>query len=52
MRLIAFDEKNQEIGDMIVYSIGGGAIRVEGETSNEGKDVYPASFSERYFRIL
>lgn len=29
MRLIAFDEKNQEIGDMIVYSIGGGAIRVE-----------------------
>ena len=44
MRLIAFDEKNQEIGDMIVYSIGGGAIRVEGETSNEGKDVYPHHF--------
>lgn len=44
MCLFAYDEQNQTIGEMTIYSIGGGAIRVEGEASPEGKDVYPLHF--------
>ena len=41
MKLIAFDKDNKRLGEAIVYSIGGGAIRFEGKKSTEGKDVYP-----------
>lgn len=41
MKLIAFDENDQPMGDWIVYSIGGGAIRIEGEQNEEEKEVYP-----------
>ncbi len=41
MTLFAFNEHHNILGEMTVYSIGGGAIRVEGEESTEGKDVYP-----------
>ena len=44
MTLHAFDKDHNEIGEMTVYSIGGGAIRVEGEKSSEGKEVYPHRF--------
>ncbi|MBQ9114297.1 MAG: L-serine ammonia-lyase [Clostridia bacterium] len=39
MDLIA-KKQNTEIGRMRVYSVGGGAIRVEGRADTEGKDVY------------
>lgn len=29
------------IGSLTFYSVGGGAIRIEGEPSGEGKDIYP-----------
>lgn len=41
MRLIAFDSNHDDIGEWIVYSLGGGAIQIEGEESKEGKDIYP-----------
>lgn len=41
MTLFAYDCAHNLLGKMTVYSIGGGAIRVEGEESPEGKDVYP-----------
>lgn len=44
MKLIAFDKDDQRMGDWVVYSIGGGAIRIEGEQSKEGKEVYPHNF--------
>ena len=30
-----------KVAEMRVYSVGGGAINIEGRTSEEGKDVYP-----------
>ena len=41
MKLIALDAQDQNLGEWIVYSIGGGAIRIEGQEKTEGKDVYP-----------
>lgn len=41
MKFIAYDDQNQVLGDLIVYSVGGGAIRLEDEKRGEGKDVYP-----------
>lgn len=41
MRFIAFDANQEDIGEWIVYSLGGGAIQIEGEASKEGKDIYP-----------
>ena len=41
MKLLAFDEQNKQMGEWIVYSVGGGAIEIEGKSSGEGKDVYP-----------
>ena len=32
---------NECIGSLTFYSVGGGAIRIEGEPSGEGKNVYP-----------
>lgn len=44
MKLTAFDAEDKILGEWIVYSIGGGAIQIEGEESKEGKDVYPHHF--------
>lgn len=41
MILHAFDIENKELGSWTVYSVGGGAIEIEGEVSSEGADVYP-----------
>lgn len=41
MKLIAYNDQHQVLGEMVVYSIGGGAIEIEGEKSTEGKHVYP-----------
>ena len=41
MKLLAFSKENELLGEMVVYSVGGGAIRIEGEESGEGKDIYP-----------
>lgn len=41
MRLMAMDEQHKLLGEWTVYSIGGGAIQIEGEESKEGADVYP-----------
>lgn len=41
MKLTAFDSQNETLGEWTVYSIGGGAIRIEGKANSEGKDVYP-----------
>ncbi len=41
MMLSAFSENNEKIGEWTVYSVGGGAIQIEGEKSKEGADVYP-----------
>lgn len=43
----AFKDNNKEIGQSRIFSIGGGSIRVEGETSDEDKEIYPQkNFSE------
>lgn len=42
MDLIAY-MGTSKLAEMRVYSVGGGAIRIEGETSEEGKTVYPLS---------
>ena len=42
MDLIAY-MGGAKVSEMRVYSVGGGAIRVEGEVSEEGKDIYPLS---------
>ena len=42
MDLIAY-MGGTKLSEMRVYSVGGGAIRIEGEASDEGKDVYPLS---------
>lgn len=41
MKFFAYDENANAIGDLIVYSIGGGAIRLEHESKCEGNDIYP-----------
>lgn len=41
MKLVAYNEQEQVMGEWIVYSVGGGAIQIEGEKSKEGKNVYP-----------
>lgn len=41
MKLLAFSKENELLGEMVVYSVGGGAICIEGEESGEGKDIYP-----------
>ncbi|MEF9967606.1 MAG: L-serine ammonia-lyase, iron-sulfur-dependent, subunit alpha [Longicatena sp.] len=41
MELLAFDEQDKELANWTVYSLGGGAIEIEGQTTKEGKDVYP-----------
>lgn len=43
LMLEAFN-KGECIGSLTFYSVGGGAIRIEGEPSGEGKDVYPHHF--------
>ncbi len=40
MDLIAYKDKC-ELARMRIYSVGGGAIRIEGRENSEGKDVYP-----------
>ena len=42
MDLIAYMDATK-LSEMRVYSVGGGAIRVDGEESKEGKDIYPLS---------
>ncbi len=43
----AFKDNNKEIGQSRIFSIGGGSIRVEGEKSDEDKEIYPQkNFSE------
>ena len=42
MDLIAYMGASK-VGEMRVYSIGGGAIRIEGEESEEGEEVYSLS---------
>ena len=42
MDLIAY-MGTSKLSEMRVYSVGGGAIRIEGEASEEGKTVYPLS---------
>ena len=44
MMLSAFSEDNKKIGEWTVYSVGGGAIQIEGEKSKESADVYPHRF--------
>lgn len=41
MVLHALDEEKNELGSWKVYSVGGGAIEIEGQPSKEGKSVYP-----------
>lgn len=41
MKLIARNENQEETDSLIVYSVGGGAIRLEHEKKEEGKDIYP-----------
>lgn len=46
MDLFAF-QGNKEIGRMRIYSVGGGSIRIEGRSFDEGADVYTLqNFSE------
>ncbi|MCI9292895.1 MAG: L-serine ammonia-lyase [Erysipelotrichaceae bacterium] len=41
MKLTAFDKENQVLDTWTIYSIGGGAIEIEGKVLKEGKEVYP-----------
>lgn len=41
MQLAALDAQGNVLHAMTVYSIGGGAIRIEGEDNTEGNDIYP-----------
>ena len=36
-----FNKEDELLGEMTVYSVGGGAILIEGEECGEGQDVYP-----------
>lgn len=46
MQLSAYDEKGNCIDTWTIYSIGGGAIEIEGRDLGEGKDVYPHNSME------
>ena len=41
MTLRAFDREGKEIASMTVYSVGGGAIHIEGDANEESREVYP-----------
>ncbi len=41
MILYAYDGTNTELGQWTIYSVGGGAIVIEGQESDEGKEIYP-----------
>lgn len=41
MKLIAFDQQQQRMGEWTIYSVGGGAIEIEGIENKEGTEVYP-----------
>ncbi len=41
MILHAYDGTNKELGQWTIYSVGGGAIVIEGQESDEGKEIYP-----------
>lgn len=45
----AFDAQKNEIGSWTVYSVGGGAIEIEGMESSEGEDVYPHNTLKEIF---
>ncbi len=47
MDFFAYDEEENELGTMRVMSIGGGDIRIEGESHDEDAEIYPEnSFAE------
>lgn len=46
MTLSAFDEADTCIDTWTIYSVGGGAIEIEGMDLGEGKDVYPHNSME------
>ena len=47
MDLFAFDSNGNQTAFWRVYSVGGGAIKIEGEAFAESKDIYPhTSFTE------
>lgn len=46
MCLFAYDENNQCLDRWTIYSVGGGAIEIEGKDLGEGKEVYPHSSME------
>lgn len=50
MCLYAYDEKMNCLGSWTVYSIGGGAIEIEGMDLGEGNDVYPHHSMEEIHR--
>lgn len=41
MILYAYDGADTELGQWTVYSVGGGAIVIEGQESDEGREIYP-----------
>lgn len=41
MTMKAFDAENRVLSEMTVYSVGGGAIVIEGDEEEEAKDIYP-----------
>lgn len=41
LKLCAYDADNNLLKEMIIYSIGGGAIVIKGEESKEGNHIYP-----------
>ncbi len=43
LRLKSFDASGDVLDEMLVYSIGGGAIKIEGEDEEEAADIYPMS---------
>ena len=41
MKLRSFDSRGEQIFEMTVYSVGGGAITIEGDAQTETADIYP-----------
>lgn len=41
MHLIAYDNDDHQLYDMKVYSVGGGAIKIEGDKEEVSHDIYP-----------
>lgn len=41
MTLRAFDREGKETASMTVYSVGGGAIHIEGDANEESREIYP-----------